>query len=113
MIEFLLLSYGLTFGLTNKLPSKVYEVPPVEVGEHPEPIWVRLLRCSYCVGFWSGIFAYLLLCMGGMEHWPSSGGWFRIPAYGLMGAGWCYALDSLLRLAEYFVEGDEEEEDLD
>ena len=74
MIEFLLLSYGLTFGLMNKLPSKVYEVPPVEVGEHPEPIWVRLLRCSYCVGFWSGIIAYILLCAGRMEHWPSSGG---------------------------------------
>ena len=113
MIAFLLCAYGIAFGLMNKLPEKAYAVKNVEVGEPEVPIWVRGLRCSYCVGFWSGIVAWFMLCLSGVEAWPKGmGEAVTFPLHGFMSAAWCYAVDTLLRAGE-FLAGDDEDEDED
>jgi hypothetical protein len=111
MIAFLLCAYGIAFGLMNKLPDKAYAAPSVDVGEPTVPFWVKLLRCSYCVGFWAGVLAWLGLCICGMEAWPKDAGEaFTFPVRGFISAAWCYGCDTLLRAGE-FLAGDEDDED--
>lgn len=113
MIAFLLCSYGIAFGLMNKLPDKAYAVPSVDVGEPQIPVWVRGLRCSYCVGFWAGMIAWFLLSLAGIEAWPQTlGEAVTFPVHGFISAAWCYACDTLIRAGE-FLAGDEDEEDED
>jgi hypothetical protein len=50
----LLVGFGITFGLQNKLPERLYA---------GEGFLSRMLSCSYCTGFHAGWAAYLL-CNG-------------------------------------------------
>ena len=54
----LLVGFGITFGLQNKLPERVYA---------GEGLLARMLSCSYCTGFHAGWMAYLL-CHGSEGH---------------------------------------------
>lgn len=47
----LLVGFGITFGLQNKLPARLYE---------GEGFLARMLSCAYCTGFHAGWAAYLL-----------------------------------------------------
>ena len=47
----LLVGFGITFGLQNKLPARLYE---------GEGLLARMLSCAYCTGFHAGWVAYLL-----------------------------------------------------
>jgi len=80
-VIFLLASYGICFGMMNKLPF-LYSKHRYLDG---------LFSCAYCSGFWSSIISAILLL-------PFD--WKTLPAYALSGAIFCYIADTLMQKLE-------------
>lgn len=78
---FLLASYGICFGMMNKVPF-LY-------GRHK--YLDALFTCSYCCGFWSGGIAASLL-------FPFE--WAPLVGHALAGAIFCYIVDTLMQKLE-------------
>jgi hypothetical protein len=99
MLFYLLVAYGLCFGLQNKLPF-LYSTGYREDGE-PKRLTDKLLHCTYCTGFHTGWMAWLLAW--GVEGKLPSEGW-AIPAsiavWAFASAVFCYAADALVRWLE-------------
>jgi len=84
----LLLAYGVTFGLMNKLPEFLYDRMPNVIQ--------ALLACAYCVGFHAGWISYLLASAAeGTTIHPA-----YIPLWAFASGAFSYGADALLRMAE-------------
>jgi len=96
---FLLLCYGICFGLQNKLPF-LYSSHWRETGE-ALTIFDRLLHCTYCTGFHCGWLAWLM-AWGAGGKLPAEG--FTIPlsllTWAFVSSAFCYALDAAVKWAE-------------
>lgn len=88
LLLFVLASFGLTFGLMQKLPRPVYFDAD---GEFRKGFFGRLLRCSYCTGFHAGWMSWLLLRFSGV--WPEFP-WPSIVVFAFVGAASGYLLDT-------------------
>ena len=90
-VAFLMVSYGICFGLMNKIPFLYDRVDFLD----------RLFQCSYCTGFWSSMCALLLI--DPMRYlvvdWTRT---WELIAYSFGGAIFCYIVDTLLTLVESF-----------
>ena len=103
MLIYWLVAYGLCFGLQNKLPF-LYSEEYRESGE-PQRFLDRLLHCTYCTGFHCGWLVWLLAW--GVEGKPPAGDLgipFSLVAWAFGTAGFCYAVDALVKWLE--VHGD-------
>ena len=99
LLFYLLVAYGLCFGLQNKLPF-LYSGGYRETGE-PTRFLDKLLHCTYCTGFHTGWLTWLLAW--GVEGKTPSEGW-NIPAsmvvWAFASAAFCYVMDALVRWLE-------------
>ena len=100
---------GIAFGLSNKLPERLYFTKDGDPAGH---FFARMFRCAFCTGFWAGVFAkgldYLHLFFEGGAL-PLSGGEVgtTVLIYGMSGAAFNYlfhcatvCLENLSALAE-------------
>ena len=86
-LAFLLCAYGICFGFMNKVPWLYDKKEYLD----------SLLTCSYCTGFWSGIFAWILM---NLKHDVT---WEILPlmvVHGFIGSIFCYIVDTLLQTLE-------------
>ena len=99
LIMFLLLSYGIMFGLANKLPW-IHKKEYLEEGI--TDAWrTKLLTCPYCLGFHTGWLSALLLWgfFGSPAlHWSAFA--FGLPIAGFASSAWCYIMDTATRRLE-------------
>ena len=79
-LGFLLATYGLMFGVANKVPAL----------HGRSALLDRLLSCSYCLGFHAGWVIGLL----------SGYIWFGLLICGFKGAAFCYTLDTFVQYLE-------------
>lgn len=104
MLMYLLLAYGLCFGLQNKLPF-LYSDEYRASGE-PKNITDRLLHCTYCTGFHTGWMAWLVAWW--VEGKPPVSETTSIPGSVLLwafaSAGFCYVVDAGVRWLEAHTE---------
>ena len=94
MLFYLLVAYGLCFGVQNKL-SFLYSHQYRDGGD-PE-FRDRLLLCPYCTGFHCGWVVWFLAW--GVEGKPPAGGvsgLFSVIAWALCSAAFCYASDTIM-----------------
>lgn len=88
---FVLLGYGIAFGLQNKADFLQ--------GKHP--FLDRLLACTYCTGFHAGWIAWILLHLNAKGlaslEWGSI---FSALSHALASAAFSYALDTAVRWFE-------------
>lgn len=80
---FLLASYGICFGMMNKLPFLYSKHKYLD----------SLLTCAYCSGFWASLISALMFL-------PLS--WQTLPGYALAGAIFCYIADTIMAKVEEF-----------
>jgi len=92
---YLLLAYGLCFGIQNKLPFLYSEL--YRETRETERILDRLLHCTYCTGFHTGWMAWLLAW--GLEGKTPAEDW-AIPVsvliWSFASAAFCYFADALV-----------------
>ena len=86
-LAFLLCTYGICFGFMNKLPF-LYE---------KHPYLDSLLTCAYCTGFWSGIFAWILMNLSQDVTWET---FFIIIVHGFIGSIFSYIADTVVQTIE-------------
>lgn len=116
---YLLLAYGLCFGLQNKLPF-LYSKGYLATGE-PHRFLDRLLYCTYCTGFHCGWITWLIAW--GVEGTTYPRGEplsipFSVLAFAFASAAFCYVVDAVVKWAEdntgnHGIEEEEIEEEED
>lgn len=89
---YMLVAYGLTFGIQNKLPFLRGKTDLTD----------RLLKCTYCVGFHTGWTAWLvrLVVEAPPLHEPHRVA-VEILGWGLLSAAFSYGVDAAIRWLEY------------
>jgi len=92
ILLWLLVAYGICFGIQNKLTFLR--------GKHET--LDKLLECTYCTGFHAGWIAWL----GYEGHRLVSEPWCFIELlwFALASSGFCYFLDTLIRLMESYAD---------
>jgi hypothetical protein len=99
LLFYLFVAYGLCFGFQNKLPF-LYSDEYLET-QMPDRFTDSLLHCTYCTGFHTGWMTWFLLWAVSGE--PYGHEWGAIPAaitFAFASAGFCYAVDALVKWAE-------------
>lgn len=96
---YLLLAYGICFGIQNKLPF-LYSEGYLE-DQEPQRLLDRLLHCTYCTGFHCGWLTWLLV-WGLTGQTPVSGIAipFSVVAWAFISGIFCYFADALVKLIE-------------
>jgi len=94
ILPYLIVAYGLCFGLQNKVPF-LYD----KVG-----ILDRMLQCTYCTGFHTGWMVYLLHVavsgFGDLLWWQHV---LLAAAWGFASSGFCYGVDAVVEYLEAYV----------
>lgn len=99
MLFYLLVGYGVCFGLQNKFPF-LYSEEYRKTGE-PHRVLDRLLHCTYCTGFHMGWVVWLLSWAVSSE--PPANGWQAIPSvllWSFASAAFSYVVDAIVRWLE-------------
>jgi hypothetical protein len=91
LVCWLLVSFGLCFGLSNKATFLYGKVRVLD----------DLLSCNYCLGFHTGWMTWLMALVVGQHHPTASlGTAVDLIAWSFVSAVFCYAFDAMLQKLE-------------
>ena len=86
-LSLLMASYGIAFGIQNKVPFL----------HEKHPFLDSLLGCMYCLGFHTGYIVYFLFLFSGAENTFSLG---DLILAAFTSSAFCFSLDNLLDYLE-------------
>ena len=101
MLFLLFVSYGLCFGIQNKLPF-LYSKAYLETGV-PDRLGDKLLYCTYCTGFHCGWVTWLLMMAVKKGSFTEGIGWqasLEGIGFAFASSGFCYIADVVTKWAE-------------
>lgn len=116
LLFYMLVAYGLAFGVQNKLTFLYSEA--YHLSGEPANLLDRLLHCTYCTGFHTGWMVWLLSWW--VEGKPQQEGWgapASLLTWAFGSAAFCYVVDAFVRWLESgtmptrIVEEPDEDED--
>jgi len=108
-IYLLIVSYGITFGLQHKIPTKLLSLIQEKIK------WVSsLLACSYCTGFHAGWMTWLLFAIAQadlLDQTIKFGMFIDMTLFAFASAGFSYLMDVLTQWLELSVQSELPEAD--
>ena len=92
--------YGVCFALQNKFPK----IKEIRAGDG---FFAKLFNCTYCTGFWSGLFVYGMSYVAGVSP-VASDDYLKLAAgaivWGFCSSAFCYLAAAIAVRLETFTE---------